>query len=552
MKQVKKVTSQASGVAGVLFVIIFNVFFVVGTATRVFSQQEQENKITVLSKQILEAKNKEELYIYFEELKGLYLADNKYNDFVQYLESLGAKQKTLELFADYYIALTRYSQLKYLEDKQIWDEYFSEGNNYRQGLVESAKKVINETSSKDKLNIYARLLLWQFHKDQQDVFAEDALSSLVSSVLEYAQSTGASMLIKEIADKLSSYAEKAKARQLYNAYVERITFSGTKTEELKNEAASFYKNGNLELAEAVYDVYIERLAKEIPKEKLIPVLIDIAKLFVYDDFRPGDTHYGEKLFKKIEETGGKDAFSQELLYLRAYNLEKAKEYNSAKDLYISLISRYPNAPFVEQVIFKTGMIYAYALRDILNAKAYFDKLIQKPQVSAVTPWTLSSLYQLGLLSQWENNIIAAKEYYNKLINASGESLPESLKLAKERLKEIEEAKPIEYNLKSFLDAAFKEEHNNLDMTKIELKAHPYQARVFEAVNISVTVYASESGCLQTETQYLWSGDLGNINPSTNPGVFNTTYIEPGVKVINLILVSPSGIIERSFDLIDVK
>jgi TolA-binding protein len=496
----------------------------------------------------MEAKTKEDLYLILMDLSNLYFSENKYSEFVEFLSSLAKQKKELEPAINYYIALSRYSQLKYLEEKQNWDEYFSNGNAYRQEITEAAGKTISSTSGADTLNIYARLILWQFHRDQQDVFWEQALSDLMSSISEYVKTTQDPKTIKYAADKLLAYGEKGKAKELYKIYVDKIITSAIIDDRLKETASTFYKEGNPELAEALYDVYIDRIVKSAPKEKLIPTLIGIAKDFSYKDEGLKDALYAEKIFKKIEEIGTKDVFDEELMYLRAFNLEKAKDYLAAKDLYRDLVSRYPSSIYADEANYKIGIILTYILRDINTGKSYFEKLAQKETLSAQV---ISSLYQLGLLSQWEQDNTKAKEYFNKLLERAKDGFSETVNLAKERLKEIEEAKPIEYNLKTFLDVSLKEEDANFDMTKIDLKSSIYRAKKEQAIDISSTPYIAQTGCLQVELQYLWSGHTGTAKPSLEESAFNTTYIHPGTKEINLIVISASGVVDRNIDLVDV-
>jgi hypothetical protein len=54
-----------------------------------------------------------------------------------------------------------------------------------------------------------------------------------------------------------------------------------------------------------------------------------------------------------------------------------------------------------------------------------------------------------------------------------------------------------------------------------------------------------------ELQYLWSGDLGGANPGVEMSNFQGAYADPGTKVINIVLVSPAGIIDRTFTMVDV-
>ncbi len=124
----------------------------------------QENNLASAEKSISDAKDGAQLYESFNSLQGKYLPEHKYEEFVKLLSLLAEKKKGLEKFIDYYIALTRYRQLKYLEERQSWDEYFDKGNDYRGELSVRAERVIKGTVKTDPLNIYSRLILWQFHK----------------------------------------------------------------------------------------------------------------------------------------------------------------------------------------------------------------------------------------------------------------------------------------------------------------------------------------------------------------------------------------------------
>ena len=89
------------------------------------------------------------------------------------------------------------------------------------------------------------------------------------------------------------------------------------------------------------------------------------------------------------------------------------------------------------------------------------------------------------------------------------------------------------------------------MSKINLRFHHYRAKNKETVNIHVSTYTPESGCLQVDIQYLWSGHIGGAKPSFNESSFDTTYTQGGTKEINLVVVSPTAIIDRNIDIVDV-
>lgn len=529
-----------------LFLVLITVYEL--RFTNYYSFALDVDKLVVLSKQIIEAKTNKDLYAPFAELKDLYFKENKYNEFVEFLKTFSAKKKMAEPFINYYTALARYHELKYLEENQMWDEYFARGNNYRDELTGGAEKAIGSTKAPDPVNVYSRLLLWQFHRDQQDAFEQEALERLRRSVLEYAKSARDIRPIKEAADKLSEYKETAKSKELYKAYADKAASLETNNETLLSIASDFYKEGNLELAQNFYDVYTDRIEKAGDKERIMPVLVGIAKSFAYQDGLPNDPAYAEKIFKKIEQLEGKKAFKQELIYMRAFNLEKAKEYGQAKEIYQDLIKLYPQDSRKDEAAFKIGMINTYVLRNIKAGRESFEKLAQREEISA---HTISSLYQLGLLSQWEEDFSKAKDYYKKLLEKAGTNYLETVTLARERLKEIEEAGPIEYNLKTFLDLSLKKEYSMFTMAKVDLKASIYRLKNAQETNITSSTYLPESGCMQVEVQYLWSGHTGSAKPEAGQSSFNTAFESKGTKEINLVAVTPSGIIDRTLDLLDV-
>ncbi|MDD5166646.1 MAG: hypothetical protein PHQ57_04595 [Candidatus Omnitrophica bacterium] len=513
---------------------------------------QEGNKLASLTKQIIEAQNNSDLYAPFSELKDIYFKENKYSEFSEFLTSLLAKNKALEPFIDYYTALSRYQQLKYLEEKQNWDEYFSQGNNYRDQVAANLEKTISLTAKKDPLHIYGQLLLWQFHRDQQDAFEEEALLNLMNYVAEYAKDTSDIQPIKLTADQLASYGEKGKSKELYKIFVDKMLASNITEEELSKAALEFYKQANLDLSEVLYDAYIARITKPDNKEKVIPILIDIAKAFSYKDNGPSDMSYAEQIFQKIEELGSDGVFDEALMYLRAYNLEKAKEYRRARDTYLELVKIAPEGAHVDEAEYKVGIIYVYVLKDIKTGKDYFEKLAQKETLS---PQGASALYQLGLLAQWENDFVKAKEYYNKLLERAKEGFPDTVALAKARLKEIDAASPIDYNLQAFLGASLKEDSINIDAAKSNLSASLYAPKKDQETKILSGSYELENGCMQVELQYLWSGELGKITVpseqlSLSPAL-NTSYADAGTKVINVLIVSPTGAVDRGLVMVDV-
>jgi len=483
-----------------------------------------------------------------EELKSDYFKDNRYNEFVDFLSNFKDKKTLSPGCLSYYKALSRYSQLKYLEEKQLWDDYFTNGNTYRDQILENAKKAIAETDTSSPLRPKSRLLLWQFYHDQQNTFGEQGLDELTADVALYAKAVDDPALIKDIADKLLASDEKTGARSIYKLYVNKLAAGKISDAQLKVVGAGFYKEGNLDLAETVYDIYIERISKNLTVDKLIPELFEIASLFVYKAAGLYDMSYAEKIYDKIEGLGQKDSFNQETIYLRAFNLEKLKDYKKAGELYLQLIQLYPDTRHFDEAVYKIAMIEAYVLADIQKAREYFNKLITK---TVFSPQVISSFYQLGLLAQWEGDLVKAKGYYDALLKNSGDKYAQTVSLTKDRLKEIEENKQLSYNLKTFLDVTLKNENALIEMGRSELKISGFILEKEQKVTVSALANMPESGCNQVQVQYLWSGSLGGANPQTTDAGFQGVYPDTGTKEINMVVVSSTGVTDRSFAMVDV-
>jgi len=511
-----------------------------------------------------------------EESKSKYLAAKQYNEFIDFLDNFKEKDTVGPPCLKFYKAQARYLQLKYLEEKQSWDDYFANGNNYRQQLEQNAQEVIEQADAGNPLRPKARLLLWQFHHDQQDAFAQSSLDYLVADLNVYAKIKSDPELIKNIADSLLACGEKTKSRQIYKLYVRQLAAGKITDAGLKSAAAGFYKEGKLELAQTVYDLYIEKISRALAPEKYVRELFEIASLFVYQPRGDGlasasqshqprgdglasasqshqqtgfyDLAYAEEIYAKIEGLGGKNAFNQETIYLRAFNLEKMNVYQDAQKLYLQLTQIYPDTKYFDEATYKVAMIDAYTWANLNEARKYFEILAAK---TVFSPQVISAFYQLGLLAQWEGSLVKAKDYYDRLLKNAQDKFTGIAAQAKDRLKEIQENGQLSYNLKTFLDLSFQKESALIEMNKAELNSSSYILEKNQNNTVSSIVNMPQSGCNQVELQYLWSGDLDGAKPAVTEGSFQCAYSDAGTKAVNIVIISPAGAISRCFTMLDV-
>jgi hypothetical protein len=183
------------------------------------------------------------------------------------------------------------------------------------------------------------------------------------------------------------------------------------------------------------------------------------------------------------------------------------------------------------------------------ARQYLENTAQGELSS---PLALSSLYQLGVLSQWEDELVRAQGYYDKLIENAKDGFAQTVSLTKERLAEIKEEKPLDNSIRTSLDLALKLENSNLDMSKVQTKVSPASPAAGEEVTITSSAASPQSGCTQVVLDYVWAGDLGKIKPASDASSLTVVYSDPGTKIVSIVVMCPYGVLDRSIDIFDVK
>ncbi len=480
-----------------------------------------------------------------EKLKDKYFSEKNYSEFIDYLQNL-KKENPKDLEINYYLALSRYTQLKDLEEKKDWDRYFSLRNIYRDKIIKETENVIDK--AKDlKIVLEAKYLRWLIHRDFNDEEKDLLLKELINLAFEYTQKERDFLILKKIAKRLETENEEPASLSFYNLYAKALIESNISLEQLRQEADDLYEEDNIRLSSKIYEHYIERLIKEsnFSRQDLSSILISIVKKFSDSGQKDvKDLEFAEKSFLRLKELG---ELTEELQYLRAYNLQRKKEYLRCVEEYQILLKNYPQTKYSDEVKFKLGIIYLYELKDIQKAK---DILRDLSEQGFKKEYTLSSLYHLGLYYQYKEEKEKANDFYQKILDLAedGKKFSEIVKSTQKRLREIKESRPIEYNLKIFLDSVFLEK---IIAKNLEFSGLPGKGFKEEEINFQVKFLPSETGCLVPEFKFLWSGDLGGLEEITDTHEFVASYSNLGTKVINLVVILHSQILDSSIEMIDI-
>ncbi|MFC1708597.1 tol-pal system YbgF family protein [Candidatus Omnitrophota bacterium] len=504
-----------------------------------------------LKQSIKSANSIEEAEPQLKELLDVYSAEKEFDEFYTFLTSL---EKNRNLASSpliyYYKTLTRINQMQFLEENKMWEELFDNKNLYEPQIKEDLEKARKSSVSIDALSLKLKFIEWQLIKDDEGA-SITTLEELFNLAQEYAQTQGAAIVIKDIADELSQKKEDNYAKKLYNVYVSKIAETDIGQKELKELAEAFIIADRVNVAIALYDIYLDKLAdSQLDRAVVLEEMFEIAEKFVHPGWQDGlDPFYAEEVYKRIEFLLGEEAFTDLSRNKRSYNLERIKEHDPCLGEYLELADSFPEYLKRDNVYFRLGIISAYLSSKIDKARGYFLKIINDYPESQDY---LNSLYHLGLLSHWQEDSEKAKEYYNKIIEKTKgvEPGPEIATLAKSRAEEIEEVRDIEYNLRTFLDAVLIEGEEE-KYVQLELYAKFAKEYLEEPIEFQTNSYSINTGCLQQDLTYLWSGQLGDNQAPFNKSEFHTSYFELGTKVVNVVLVGQSGALVGTVEMADI-
>ncbi|MDD4910604.1 MAG: hypothetical protein PHR44_08030 [Candidatus Omnitrophica bacterium] len=482
-----------------------------------------------------------------DELRGVYFGLNQYNEFVDFLKSMLPEAKESEKAAvAYFIALTRFTQFGFLETNKMWDEYFNKGDDFRKEFTENLQFAIEHISRSDILLPEALFLKWKFLKREGGAEDNTILEELFSALKHYSQQTKDIESIRGMADRLKQEGADASARSVYALYARKVDSTVKSPDEIKEKALQALEEGSVELAQALFDSFIERIRPQ-QKEDAAGELSGIVERFSCEG-ENFDVEYSEKVFAMLNEISAGSP-GEDLLYLRAKNLQHAGLLVPAAVEFEKLLYNFPKGRHLDEAEFKLGIINLYVVGNQGRGRELLSGIIARPAAGAYYPL---SLYHLGLICQWNNDHKCALDHYGKILSMDEEMSSDIKDEAGLRISEINNGSSIEHNLKTFLDACLRQETGQAAIPILDLKASPIPIPKNKEVDFSVPAFISSAGCFPQKTGYLWSGQIPGEKPLSDSPEFSVTYGQAGTKVVNIVAVNPSGAASRAIAIIDVQ
>lgn len=379
-------------------------------------------------------------------------------------------------------------QLKKWEEKQNWEPFFSNKDGYRKEI----KGLLTDVNAGDFLNVKAAYLLVQLKEFFDVPDQTKAFENFLDEVKKINRAEKKTLVfLKDVILDLSEKTVLTQKRKLSSLYLSLLKASSSKG-VLKKEAESFYNGGDIDNFAAVAESYISLIddKKEFEKEAFNIV----KKAGCYGFKESCAPYFTEDVFQKLVDKHGYK-LEDHWMYLRGYNLEQALEYEKAVDVYKSFISKFSQSSFYPEVIFRLGYIYMYKEGQFSLAQDKFSDI--------------------------EQRVEEATKHLDILTNRDFQNMS--------------------YNEKTFFKSLFKEREVPIK-GKLQLKSISAREFTGKKVKYESISFSSDTGCLSPRGLFLWSGDLGKVEISTNTPVVKTAFNQKGFKVVNLVEKLPEGVL----------
>ncbi|MDP8260126.1 MAG: hypothetical protein P9L96_03885 [Candidatus Gygaella obscura] len=488
----------------------------------------------------------EDTFYIVEQSKTEYFFKKDYKGFLAYLN----KHKSClgEEFIKYYTASARFAELKQYEDSQDWQRYFDLKEDYFTVIENNLSEVINAISSSvNAFQIEALYLDWILEKQKTGFNENEKLDALMEYIKDYDNDPSQFKLLKSVADRLLDEGLDRQSGIIYDIYAKKLIKNNLNSDLLLKTAEDAFKDGRFKLARSLYTAYLEVIYSTASKQEYLEHIIRIINLFVDIGWQPGiDSDFAEELFQQLEENFS-EGFDATILFLRAYNLERMSFYQEAITQFRQFITRFPNDEKINQALFHAGMIELY----LLNKKEGLDLLKQIVDKNNKSGYLKSALYYSALYLQKEDLTEQAKAYYQKLkdiLEADTIIDGKLLSLTNDRLNEINNTKPLENNLRFFMEAGFDSVKllGNVSITPVPAKAY-----VNDNVEMASSYFVGNVGCFQPVLDFIWSGDLGSASVLNSTQQFSTTYSTQGPKIILLSVKSAIELVGKHIAIIEI-
>ncbi len=469
----------------------------------------------------------------YEERLKEYVSGGRFNEG---LESISKDDSIYPEYKKYLEALLKFYELKHWEKAQDWKNFYNQGLIYKKEIKETLNSLLEGEYQNPLLRIKAESLLGVILKNEGNDSYLNIYRDLHADIRNYLSQTQDMEGVLSCADFFYENQDKDSARKIYRTILRTVKNKQVSLEKLKSLGEKFY-GSDRDFSASVYKIYLDRLRDVNPDEEYWKEIKRIFFMFCSWGFETKS----ESNFSLISDITSQflqcgPVLDNALLYLCAFNSQRAKDYPQSIEFYKKLLDKTPGE-IREEIIFKIALL-SFFNEDRKNFLKY-SSLLEKENPSSIYLGPI--FYIKGILAHYEEDFASSQRLYGKSMKFSLDpGIPKLLERAKKN-------KPLPENIRIYLDLYF---HKILPQGSTSISLSPAMALVSEPIRGQAQYFIPGLGCLQPQVVYLWWGWLGRDSyPSQN--TFSASYERQGPQIIFCSIQTPTGFLDRDQELLEV-
>ena len=281
-----------------------------------------------------------------------YIQNHQYDDSLAYLSDFLKTKDSKQLgLVNYYLAQTKYQRLNYLSAESRWDQYHLYNDAYLEEILEETDITLT-TLPKTKYALSAHFLrYWTYDQLYLEPKRDETFKIFKKMLNNYSQNDKEFALSKDYALMLYEDNDLQNAKEISGMYIQYLAQNLPREKlilELKSYADAIFEQGKHRVA---MDIYMQYLKLKInQKDELAATLAikDILIKYMEAEQFTEAREFAELAINTYPNNNLEDYFQLQL----ALCLFETKEVRKSKEIYCRLLNEYPDSKYRKEVLEK--------------------------------------------------------------------------------------------------------------------------------------------------------------------------------------------------------
>ncbi len=324
-----------------------------------------------------------------------YIQNHQYDDSLAYLSDFLKTKDSKQLgLVNYYLAQTKYQRLNYLSAESRWDQYHLYNDAYLEEILEETDITLT-TLPKTKYALSAHFLrYWTYDQLYLEPKRDETFKIFKKMLNNYCQNDKEFALSKDYALMLYEDNDLQNAKEISGMYIQYLAQNLPREKlilELKSYADAIFEQGKHRVA---MDIYMQYLGLKLSQKDELGANLAIKDILVKymgaEQFTQA-REFAELAINSYPNSNLEDYFQLQL----ALCLFETKEVRKSKEIYCRLLNEYPDSKYKDEALCQLldeVKFYSYrnrqaALDEINNLKKYTTNSTTKAYLIITTAET---------------------------------------------------------------------------------------------------------------------------------------------------------------------